>query len=206
MLRLMLVSLSACAVAGPLDPPPPPLSLHDRLSDGPLRFALAGTGSVEAEHRAMGDHWVGGGAGITVSTGALIVHLEGARLVADSFDVSLDPIALPESVFDQPASLTAVRVTLASSSGALPTWTSGDVTAGFDLRLDLAWSITIAGGSTALGVQHLPTIPMELELTGTGSGVDASLYLKGTGELWSWATLVRLSNLALSLAATSRFE
>ena len=203
---LAILSVTACAVAGPVEPPPR-VALHDWLADGAVRFAVTGTGSIEAEHRAAGDRWIGGGAGITTSTGELTEHLESDRLVTDSFDVSLDPIELPETVFDRPASLTDVRLTLASSSSAALTWTSDEhASAAFDLQLDLAWSITIAGGSTALGVQHLPTIPMAVELSGTSSGVDARLALAATGEVWTWATLVRLSNLTLSLAATSRFE
>lgn len=202
MRMLFLLSITACAVTAP---PEPPGSIHDRLSAGTVRFAITGTGSVDAEHRATGDSWVGGGASVTISTGELAVHLAAGTLVVDTFDFSLDPIELPTSVFDQPASLTGVRVALARPSSATPTWTTGDqATATLALDLDLAWSIAIGGGSTSLGVQHLPTIPMDVTLTGSGSAIDAALELHGAGELWSWASLVRLSDLAL--AATGRFE
>ncbi len=201
---LLLISTLGCAVAVP---PDPPLSIHDRLSASPLRFAITGTGSLDAEHRATGDSWVGGGASITISTGALVASLVGDTLVVDAFGVSLDPVELPAAVFAQPASLTGVRVTLARASSAAPTWTTADeATATLALDLDLAWSITIGGGSTPLGVQHLPTISMDVELTGSGSAIDAALELHGAGELWSWASLVRISDLALDLAGTGSFE
>jgi hypothetical protein len=197
--------LEGCAVAGPSDAPTPtPISMRDRLAAGPIRLAITGTGSVTAEHRAAGDRWVGGSAGVTVSSGELSARLEDERLVTESFDLSLEPIELPPSLFGRPASLTGVRLTLASATGAVPTWaTSERASAVLELPLDLAWSITIAGGSTSLGVQHLLPVAFDVELTGTDRGVDARLEVHEAGELWSWAALVRLSNLALSLAATS---
>ncbi len=209
MMRVLLLISTTISTLGcgvPV-PPDPPLSIHDRLSASPLRFAITGTGSIDAEHRAIGDSWVGGGASITISTGALVASLVGDTLVIDAFDVSLDPVELPAAVFHQPASLTGVRIMLTRASSAAPTWTTADeATATLALDLDLAWSITISGGSTSLGVQHLPTISMDVELTRSDSTVDAALELQESGELWSWASLVRLSDLALDLAATGSFE
>lgn len=203
---IWLMWFTGCAVAGP-SAAPPATSLHDRLSAGPVRLALAGTGSVNAEHRAAGDRWIGGGADVTIASGELIAQLEGDRLVTDTFGLAFDPIELPPSLFGRPASLTGVRLTLPSAASAAPTWTTSEqASAVLELQLDLAWSITIAGGSFSLGDQHLPAIPIELELTSAGSDVDARLELRPTGELWSWAALVRISDLALSLTATSGFE
>jgi hypothetical protein len=67
--------------------------------------------------------------------------------------------------------------------------------------LDLEWAIQINGGLTPLGTQHLPAIPVTLSLVGDGEMVDASIGLAATGELWSWAGLIQLTSLQLSLSA-----
>ncbi len=203
MLRLVLFLLSACAVA---TAPEPALSVHDRLAT-PVHFAVSGAGAIDAEHRLAADTWVGGEASIAIADGVWSAHLEGDLLVVDALDVSFEPVGLPATVFGQPASLAGVRLTLARSSAAEPTWTSAATAdATFELDLDLAWGISIAGSTTPLGIQRLPTISMNVNLSGTDSELDASLGLRGAGELWRWADLVALSELKLALAATSRFE
>lgn len=107
-------------------------------------------------------------------------------------------------MFGKPAQLTDARVTLASSVTAPASWSDADnVVATLPVKLDLGWSITIAGATTELGTQHLPVIPLDLTLSGGGDHVDATLALHGDGTLWTWADLIELADLSLSIEAAT---
>ncbi|MEO8844445.1 MAG: hypothetical protein ABI591_19585 [Kofleriaceae bacterium] len=177
-------------------------SVHDRIAAESTRLFISGqgsSGSLAAKHYTS-DGWVEGTSTIAISSGELIVKLAGDQLSAQTFDLSLEPIDLPDSLFGKPAQLTDVRVTAQGSASATATWTDNDdATATIPLKLDLAWSISINGGVAQLGTQHLPVIPLDVMLTGAGDHVDATLGLHAEGTLWSWAGLIELSRLDLSL-------
>ena len=206
-LALTSILLAACAGTSTDAPTGPTFaSVHDRLAAEATRLFISGegsSGSLDAK-RYTSAGWVDGTSAISISSGELSVKLTGDQLSVQTFDLSLDPIDLPDSLFGQPAQLTDVRVTLASSAGATATWTdSDDATATIPLKLDLGWSISINGGVTQLGTQHLPVIPLDVMLTGAGDHVDATLDLHGDGTLWSWAGLIELSKLDLSFAGAT---
>jgi hypothetical protein len=209
MRALALISILVGGCAGdPTDTPAGPTfaSVHDRLAAEPTRLFISGdgsSGSLDAK-RYTSVGWVDGTSAIAISSGELIVKLTGDQLSAQMFDLSFDPIELPDSLFGMPAQLTDVRVTLASSASATAAWTdSDDATSTIPLKLDLGWSISINGGVSQLGAQHLPVIPLDVMLTGAGDHVDATLDLRGDGTLWSWAGLIELSQLELSLAGAT---
>lgn len=202
MRALALTLVAACTT--PSTPPVQPAfaSVHDRLAAEPTRLFISGqgsTGSLDAK-RYTSDGWVAGTSTINISSGELFVKVTGDQLTAQMFDLSLDPIELPDSLFGKPAQLTDVRVTLATAASATATWMgSDDATATIPLKLDLGWSLSVNGGVSQLGAQHLPVIPLDVMLTGGGDHVDATLGLRGDGTLWSWAGLIELSQLELSL-------
>jgi hypothetical protein len=204
MRALALTPLLLAACTDPTTPPSRPTfaSVHDRLAAQSTRLFISGqgsTGSLDAKHYTP-DGWVDGTSAITISNGELIVKLIGDQLSAQMFDLALDPIDLPDSLFGKPAQLTGVRVTLATSASATATWTSSDdATTTIPLQLDLGWSLSVNGGVSQLGAQHLPVIPLDVMVTGGGDHVDATLALRGDGTLWSWAGLIELSQLELSL-------
>jgi hypothetical protein len=202
-----MLLFAACAGNGTDAPPSPTFtSVHDRLAAEATRLFISGqgsSGSLDAK-RYTSDGWVDGTSAIAISSGELIVKLTGDQLSAQMFDLSFDPIDLPDSLFGMPAQLTDVRVTLASSASATATWTDGDdATTTIPLKLDLGWSISINGGVSELGAQHLPVIPLDVMLSGAGDHVDTTLDLRGDGTLWSWAGLIELSQLELSLAGAT---
>jgi len=206
-LALTSILLAACAGTSTDAPTGPTFaSVHDRLATEATRLFISGegsSGSLDAK-RYTSAGWVDGTSAISISSGELSMKLTGDQLSAQMFDLSLDPIDLPDSLFGQPARLTDVRVTLASSASATATWTDNDdATATIPMKLDLGWSISINGGVTQLGAQHLPVIPLDVMLTGAGDHVDATLDLHGDGTLWSWAGLIELSKLDLSFAGAT---
>ena len=202
-----VIVLAACTTTPP-GSPPTATTVRETLAD-PTKLFISGdgsTGSLIAQHNTSAG-WVGGSADMTIASGELIAKVVDDQLVAQTFDVSIDPIDLPASVFDMPARLTDVRVTLAGSTNAPIAWTDDNhATATLPLALDLSWSIEINGGETPLGTPHLPTIPLDVALTGSDNGITAALELHAAGALWTWADLVELSKLDLSLAATAAFE
>src|SRR5690606_32871813 len=123
---------------------------------------------------------------------------ENGQLRLASFEVAVAPIEIPEEVFQKQAQLSDVKVTLAAPTSGAATWdTENDATARLRLELDLQWAISVNGGKTPLGEQHLPPIDVDVTLTGDGDYVGATLSLAATGELWNWANLLQLTKLDL---------
>ena len=205
-LALTSILFAACA-ATPTDSPSPDFtSVKARLEQQPTRLFIGGAGSSGSlvAQRYTSDGWVAGTATIAISSGELVASMAGDQLQAKTFDVSLDPIDVPESVFGKPAQLRDVKITLDAATSAAATWTDdNNATTTLALKLDLTWSIAIDNGVSQLGTQHLPVIPLDITLTGAGDHVDGALGLHGTGDLWSWAGLVELSQLDLSLASAT---
>jgi len=205
-LALTSILFAACAATPTATPSPDFTSVKARLEQQPTRLFIGGAGSSGSlvAQRYTSDGWVSGTATIAISSGELVASITGDQLKANTFDVALDPIDVPESVFGKPAQLRDVKITLAEATSASATWTDdNNATATLPLKLDLTWSIAINNGVSQLGTQHLPLIPLDLALTGAGDHVDATLGLHGAGDLWSWAGLVELSQLDLSLVGAT---
>jgi hypothetical protein len=163
-----------------------------------------GGGAVTASHYTH-DGWVAGTSPITLENAELVARVDGAgRLIVETFDAAVSPIEIPQSVFGKPAQLKNVRLTMTGHPITPATWIGDDeATATLTLALDLEWAIAVDGAGAPLGTQHLPPFPIDVHLTGAGDHVDAELSLDATGDLWSWAGLVKLSGLELSLTAGS---
>ena len=69
------------------------------------------------------------------------------------------------------------------------------------LDITLSWTLTLGGSPAPLGSPKLPPVPVEIVLTGDGQHVTAELRAHASGELWSWAGLIKLSELSLVVGA-----
>lgn len=186
-------------------------SVRDRLSSrsathlyvGPT--ALGGsTGEITARRWTEGG-WIEGNTVIAIETGEFVASIDAAgKLSVPAFEVGIAPVDIPEEVFKKPAQLSDVRVKLAKPIAETIHWSGDDdATATLTVQLDLYWAIAINGGKTPLGTQHLPPITVDVMLTGGPDHVDASIGLDAQGELWSWAGLLELTKLQLSLSAST---
>ncbi len=199
----LLVAAAGCASSAP-EGAPTYSSVKDRLAHPTRLYVGPGTstGMITAE-RYTHDGWVSGMTPLSITHGEVDGSLDQTgKLALSQFEVDVDPIDIPDSVFGKPAQLKDVRVTLASPSAADLAWSGDDdATATLTLALDLNWSIVINGGVYQLGAQHLPPITVDTMLTGAGDHIDAQLSLDAMGTLWNWADLFKLTELRLSLAA-----
>jgi hypothetical protein len=200
------VLVAACASSPPTGEPTYH-SVRDRLGKTPTRLfigAAGSSGSITAQ-RYTHDGWVDGMTTLSITSGEMIATSDrNGSVKLGSFDVGVDPIDIPESVFGRPAQLRDVRITLATAANANTMWTTeDDATAKVTLALDLSWSIAVNGGVAPLGTQHLPPIDVALSFTGSGDHVDGTFDLHAMGELWSWAGLMKLTELQLSLTAAT---
>ena len=182
-------------------------SVRDRLEAAPTRLfadAQPSAGSINAR-RWTHDGWQDGTTTVSVTNGELVAAVDAnGALTLSKFAIGLDPVAIPEVVFGKPAQLTDVRFTLAAATTAPATWTGADdATATVTVKMDLDWTLSIDNSKSPLGTQHLPPIPVDLTLTGGGDHVDATLAVHATGELWSWAGLLELTQLELQLDAAT---
>jgi hypothetical protein len=182
-------------------------SVRDRLSDGSTRLFMGGaesTGVVTARRWTSGG-WIAGDTPLVIEGGELSASVDASGAITlASFEVGVASIEIPEEVFKKPAQLSDVRIKLTAPASGAATWSDDDTaTATLGMTLDLAWSITVNGGKTPLGTQHLPPIDVDVTLGGDGDHVEASVALAASGELWNWAGLLQLNHLELALAATT---
>jgi hypothetical protein len=202
MRSLILLALAACTSSSPLGSPRFD-SVKDRLASEPTRLFIAGdgsSGSITAA-RLTHDGWDAGATPLSIANGELVVTLAADKLSVPTFDVQLDPIDIPESVFGKPAQLRDVRVILTAPATSDITWHGDDdASATITLSLDLSWSLYVDGGGAPLGTQHLPPIAIDVALSGAGDHVDTTVTLHAAGDLWSWAGILKLSDLELSLS------
>ena len=204
---LALPFLVACASSAPADRATTFDSVRDRLASGPTRLlaeAAGSTGSITASRYGV-DGWHPGTAAFTISNGDLVATVDPAgQLGLVELGATVDPIEIPPDVFGKPARLQDLRVRLASQTTTMTTWTDADdATATAVIDVDVSWSIAIGDTALPLATQHLKGLPAELSITGGGDHVDATLSLHGSGELWTWADLVKLTDLQLTLAAST---
>jgi hypothetical protein len=186
----------------------PPGSVRERLERDDTALAIRSpdsAGTLTAQRRT-GDEWVAGLVDLAIVDGEIVTSAasDGA-ITVERFAVSLGPIDVPASVLGYDVQLTDIHLETASPVRVDTTWRGDDDARGtLALDLVLAWSLTNHGETSPLGAPDLPPIPVELLLTGDAGAVDAELRLRAPGELWSWADLIRLEDLTLILAASTR--
>jgi hypothetical protein len=209
-MRHGLFLLLVCSACNPdlADPtaPKPPASVRERLEDRTrlLVAAAESGGAITAEHHVSGGAWEGGAVALQITNGELLVSSDAPdALTLDGFQVSFDTLQLPAGVFgSKDAKLTNVRLDLKNELRAPARWVSDDeVHLQASVDLNLSWALVLDGSVSPLGSPKLPLVPLEIVLMGDGEHVDAAVTAHAPGELWTWASLVRLSELQLSLGA-----
>ena len=202
-MRALLIFVASCASASsPVEPSAG--SVRDRLATETHFFigSDASSGSIDAQ-RWTHDGWQDGETILAIASGELIASIDATGALAATFDLEVEPIALPDTVFGAPAQLTGLRLRAPATTAPI-VWTSDDDgSATVELDLELAWSIAIAGASSPLGTLHLPPLAMDVSLAGDGHQAFATLGLHAAGTLWSWADLLRLTGLDLTLAGAT---
>jgi len=199
------VTIAGCSSAVP--EAPAALTVRDRLAQPTQLFVGAATssGSITASRNSH-DGWQDGVTTLAIADGELdaSVDANGALDIA-LFEIELQPIDLPADVLGQPAQLRDIRVELAGEPAVAASWTDDDdATAIATVALSLDWTLAVNGGAAPLGTQQLQGVSLAIALGGGGGApVTATIDASAMGELWSWADLVRLEGLALSLQGIS---
>ncbi len=207
LIPFLFVPMMACT-SGSTAPASTAQTVRERLAQ-PTKLLVTGEvspGSLTAAHYVSGG-WQSGSIDVTVANGELdtSVNADG-NLVVSGFALDFAPIDLPPSVFGKPATLRDVRLRLVGMPVAAAMWhDADDAAASVDVSLDLDWTIVVDGNAAPLGTQHLPQIPVALGLSGAGGEVDATIDVHATGDLWSWADLLKITELDLTLDASTAF-
>jgi hypothetical protein len=209
LLALPLALASACTTSPSGDDgsdPAPPASVRERLKEDTRLVVAAAdsTGSIMAAHYS-GGMWNEGSIALVVDNGELVAAARTATAVeVQRFALAFQPIDLPESLLGHPATLTNLRVALAKPVLVDAAWSGDDaamVTGA--VNLDLSWTLTVDGTALPLGAPHLAGIPIAFTLSGDGARVAGDLAVHADGELWSWAGLVKIEDLDLSIGAAT---
>lgn len=203
-----LVSILALAACGSSPAGSPPAgSVRDMLATDGAVLAVSPTASNGAiVARLFRSNWEDNPVALAITGGQLAVSANDAgRISLDEVAVDLAPIALSADVFDEPTRLVDLHAELAADAPwADTTWTDADAgTATTTIALKLSWSIEVSDRVTPLGPVMLSGLPVELDLAGSADHIDATLSLQSDGTLWSWAGLIELADLSLSLSAAT---
>lgn len=200
-LALPVLMLAACgddltAVA--------PVSMRERLAtETPLFItANASAGAIKAQMRTSSG-WDDGLVDLKLAGGELVARAgAGGGLSLMALSLELETIAIPASLTGHAAELTRPHLQLAAPVELSVAWTGDDAArADATLAVELSWALTVDGVGLPLGAPSLPPLPVKLELAGDGSRITAELRIHAPGELWSWADLIKLSDLELVLGA-----
>ncbi len=206
-LIVLVPALAACA-ASSVPENPAPASVRARL-DHLTKMMVSvpdSSGSLTAS-RYTHDGWQDGTIAISIANGELDAQATAdGNLYLGAFSLNLDPIDIPESVFGKAAQLKDIRLVLADKPKATATWADDDdATASASVPLDLSWTLVVDGNAAPLGTQHLAPLPMTIALSGSGEEVDATISAHASGDLWTWADLLKLEELDLQLTATTAY-
>jgi len=197
---ILSVLLAACTSAAPTEP----VSMRDRLAAETHLFVTTGdsAGAITAQLRTA-DGWADGVVDLQLAGGELVTRAApGGAIALTSVQLELQTIAIPATLTGHEASLTRPRLELTAPATAAATWTGDDsAELEVELALQLSWALTVDGVGVQVGAPRLPPLPVKLQLTGDGARVTADLRIHVAGELWSWANLVKLSDLELVLGA-----
>jgi hypothetical protein len=205
---LLLLVTSACNTDLASAPEvSPPATVRERLEDQTrlLVTAASSGGAITAERHVAGGEWTGGTVDLLIENGELLVSSDTRNtLTVDGLQVVFKPLQIPAGVFGgKDAQLTHVRIDLKNDLRAAAEWvTDNEVHLQANLDIALSWELTLDGTPAPLGSPKLPLVPVEIVLTGDGEHVSAELSMHAPGELWSWAGLVKLSELQLVLDAS----
>lgn len=201
------LTTSACATELADGPPPPPESMRERLESATRLLVTADEsgGTLTAERKIAGtDRWEGGLVDLGIANGELVVSAASDKeLTLEAFQITFDPLVLPAGLVGaQHAQLEDVRIDLTATQTVPATWTSEDeVLLAANLDLTLSWKLALDGAPAPLGSPRLPKVPVAIVLTGDGAHVQAEIRAQSPGELWAWAGLVKLRDLALVMGA-----
>jgi len=206
---LLLVVLAACNTETADSPESQPASVRERLATSEARLLLSApnsAGTITIQRKVAGG-WETGLADLKIDQGEVVATADDATgdITIQKLSLVLEPIEIPASVFNREASLSHVRAELTKPAVVTTTWTD-DNTAHLTTTLDLefAWSLTVEGNTSGLGAPDLPPLTVSIDVTGDGSSVHADVDAGAGGELWSWAGLIKLEDLALTLSAETK--
>ncbi|MBL9016336.1 MAG: hypothetical protein JNL83_19260 [Myxococcales bacterium] len=203
---LLLLTSFGCNTDLIESPDPAPTSVRERLEDR-TRLLVDGPlsgGAITAQRHVAGGAWEGGAVDLHIRNGEVLVSSDASdALTLDGLQVSFEDLQIPPGIFgSRDAKLVNVRLDLRNELRAPAQWLSDDeVHLQANLDVSLTWELLLDGAAAPLGSPKLPLVPAELVLTGTGEHVNAELSVRAEGELWSWANLVKLSELTLTLDA-----
>jgi hypothetical protein len=178
--------------------------MRDRLATETHLFVTAAdSAGVITAKRKTSAGWADGLVDLELDGGELAITGDRAGgITLGALQLGFHSVEIPSTVVGHAAELTNIHLRLAAPASATPTWSGDDdaqVTT--DLALALSWVVAVDGTGIPLGAPQLPPLPVTVQLTGDEAGIAADAHLRIVGDVWSWADLVKLSDLELVVRA-----
>ena len=147
--------------------------------------------------------WVAGVTDLRIDAGELALTADRDGVVTvESLALDIGPLVLPEELLGYSVELTGIHLGLVEPAKVRVQWDSDDEAHGSaSLDLLLKWSLTNHDTTSPLGSPNLPLVPVELSVVGDGAAVHAEIRVSAPGELYRWASLLKLEDLNLTLSS-----
>jgi hypothetical protein len=159
-------------------------------------------GTITAQRRTR-TGWVQSQVNLALEGGALVASADDeGNITLHALELGFQAVTIPSTVLGREAKLTNLKLGLGAPIRVMATW-NGDDEALTTTPLDMAmsWSLAVGDTQLQLGSPKLPPLSTRLALDGDGHQVSAELRVHASGDLWSWADLVKLSDFDLVLDA-----
>jgi hypothetical protein len=180
-----------------------PGSMREQLAaETRLLVATGDSAGVITAQRKTDHGWAARLVDLQLDSGAIALRADGGGATVLALELWFRPVQIPSTLVGRDAELRNIRLRLAAPAPATMAWhADDDAELAARLELALSWSVTVDGAGLPLGAPELPAIPVAVQLTGDGAGIDAEVRIGGAGDLWSWADLVKLNDLQLVVRA-----
>jgi hypothetical protein len=153
----------------------------------------------------LGSEWTQGSVELTVERGHIALSADdlGTVEVAE-IEIELGDVTIQSDLLSSDIQLTDVSVHQNKARQCdVNDWSPNHetCTAWLSTSLVLDWSLVTTTGVVPLGAQELIDIPMQMDLSRGARGIEADLQVEGQGALWTWANVIELHGLQLSISA-----
>ncbi len=145
---------------------------------------------------------------LAVTGGAIELGADAELLVIDDLSITFGDVALPVDVFPAQLVLTGIHAQLARTLHASAYWSLDDqrATAFATASLRLDWKLAVAGEVYPLGAQTLDGLDLAFGVDRDETGLLVELGVTAGGVMWSWADVVALGDLDLTLTGRVAVE
>lgn len=182
----------------------PPVSTYDRLTETQAFTVEPAETLVELRaSRDHGDTTEDGTATLPVARGAVDATAAGDWLGLDDFTLMFDTVPLPTTIYPGDLALADTHVHFATPFECKAVWTDDDqaATCAATAWFTVDWKLVVGGEPRPLGSQTLGPVDLAVAIERDGGRLALDLTGRADGVIWSWADVIALGELDVTVRA-----